>query len=137
MLMIYKRLEKKLLWKRLQSEPRRFIQVIFGPRQVGKTTLVKQIIEDIEYPSHYVAADAIPAGDQVWIAQQWERARILLRSEKGKPLLLVIDEAQKIDNWSEQVKAEWDKDTLTGMDIRVAILGSSRLMLQRGLTESL
>ena len=134
---MYQRTEKILLQNRLQDEPRRFIQVIYGPRQVGKTTLIRQVLKDLKFPAHFVAADAVPAGDQVWIAQQWERARILHREEKDKPFLLVIDEAQKINNWSEQVKAEWDKDTQTELDIRVVILGSSRLMLQKGLTESL
>src|SRR5690554_2047125 len=134
---MYQRAEKSLLQNRLQKEPRRFIQVIYGPRQVGKTTLIRQVLRDLKYPAHFVAADAIPAGDQLWIGQQWERARMLHRMSKDDPFLLVIDEVQKIDNWSEQVKAEWDKDTHADLDIRVVILGSSRLMFQKGLTESL
>ena len=107
---MYQRAEKNLLQNRLQEEPRRFIQVIYGPRQVGKTTLIRQVLRDLKYPAHFSAADAIPAGDQVWIAQQWERARMLHREKKDNPFLLVIDEAQKIDNWSEQVKTEWESE---------------------------
>jgi uncharacterized protein len=135
--MAYQRAEKIQIQKRLQNEPRRFIQVIYGPRQVGKTTLVRQIIKDLNYQYSLVAADAIPASDQVWIAQQWENARVRQQLSPETPYLLVIDEVQKIDNWSEQVKSEWDRDTLEERDIRVILLGSSRLMLQQGLTESL
>jgi uncharacterized protein len=135
--MAYQRTEKAGLLKRLKDEPRRFIQVIYGPRQVGKTTLVRQILEDLDFPHLLVAADAVPAGDGLWIAQHWETVRVRQQQQADKPFLLVIDEVQKINNWSEQVKAEWDKDTADGRDIRVVLLGSSRLMLQQGLTESL
>lgn len=135
--MAYQRAEKNQIQNRLQNEPRRFIQVIYGPRQVGKTTLVRQIIKDLDYPHTLVAADAVPATDRVWIAQQWEIARAKQQLSRDLPYLLVIDEVQKIDNWSEQIKAEWDRDTMEERDIRVILLGSSRLMLQQGLTESL
>ncbi|MHA7131230.1 ATP-binding protein [Algoriphagus namhaensis] len=135
--MEYQREEKKIIQRRLQEEPRRFIQVIYGPRQVGKTTLVRQVIRDLGYAHLLVAADAVPAGDGLWVAQQWEKARTQQALHPDAPHLLVIDEIQKIENWSEQVKAEWDRDTLEGRDIRVILLGSSRLMLQQGLTESL
>ncbi|MGY6742081.1 MAG: ATP-binding protein [Cecembia sp.] len=135
--MAYQRTEKAGLLKRLKDEPRRFIQVIYGPRQVGKTTMVRQIMEELDYPHHLVAADAVPAGDGLWIAQQWENVRIRQKQQADQPFLLVIDEVQKIDNWSEQVKAEWDKDSADEQDIRLVLLGSSRLMLQQGLTESL
>jgi hypothetical protein len=135
--MVYQRKEKAIIQKRLQEEPRRFIQVIYGPRQVGKTTLVRQVIKDMNASNTFVAADAIPAGDRIWIAQQWENARLIQNQNPEISHLLIIDEVQKIDNWSEQVKAEWDRDTAEERDIRVILLGSSRLMLQQGLTESL
>lgn len=135
--MSYQRAEKAIIQKRLQDEPRRFIQVIYGPRQVGKTTLIRQVVKDMGAPNTLVAADAVPASDRIWIAQQWEIARAKQAQNPEVPYLLVIDEVQKIDNWSEQVKAEWDRDTVEERDIRVILLGSSRLMLQQGLTESL
>jgi uncharacterized protein len=135
--MSYQRTEKKLIQNRLEKEPRRFIQVIYGPRQVGKTTLVRQVIKDLDFPFTLVAADAVPATDAVWIAQQWENVRLKQKLTPHLPYLLVIDEVQKINNWSEQIKAEWDLDTQEDRDIRVILLGSSRLMLQQGLTESL
>lgn len=135
--MSYQRSEKNQIQKRLHDEPRMFIQVIYGPRQVGKTTMIRQIMKDINWPHTLVAADAVPATDRLWIAQQWENARMKQSTTPDVPYILVIDEVQKIDNWSEQVKAEWDKDTAEERDIRVVLLGSSRLMLQQGLTESL
>ncbi|EKB50990.1 ATP-binding protein [Cecembia lonarensis] len=135
--MSYQRVDKKILLKRLKDEPRRFIQVVYGPRQVGKTTLVRQVMRELKYPAQLVAADAVPASDKLWIAQQWEAARFQQAKQADQPFLLVIDEVQKIDNWSEQVKAEWDKDSADEQDIRLVLLGSSRLMLQQGLTESL
>ncbi|RZS94600.1 ATP-binding protein [Cecembia calidifontis] len=135
--MSYQRVDKKILLKRLKDEPRRFIQVVYGPRQVGKTTLVRQVMRELKYPAQLVAADAVPARDKLWIAQQWEAARFQQAKQADQPFLLVIDEVQKIDNWSEQVKAEWDKDSADERDIRLVLLGSSRLMLQQGLTESL
>jgi len=135
--MSYQRSEKNQIQKRLHDEPRMFIQVIYGPRQVGKTTMIRQIMKDINWPHSLVAADAVPARDRLWIAQQWENARIKQSTTPDVPYILVIDEVQKIYNWSEQVKAEWDKDTAEERDIRVVLLGSSRLMLQQGLTESL
>lgn len=135
--MSYQRSEKNQIQKRLHDEPRMFIQVIYGPRQVGKTTMIRQIMKDINWPNTLVAADAVPATDRLWIAQQWENARMKQSTTPDVPYILVIDEVQKIYNWSEQVKAEWDKDTSEERDIRVVLLGSSRLMLQQGLTESL
>ncbi|EOZ99754.1 archaeal ATPase [Indibacter alkaliphilus LW1] len=135
--MTFQRIEKNKLLIRLRDEPRRFIQVLYGPRQIGKTTLVRQIMSDLDYPSKLAAADAVPATDHMWIAQQWDLARQQQALQSDKPFLLVIDEVQKIHNWSEQIKAEWDKDSQEEIDIRLILLGSSRLMLQQGLTESL
>lgn len=127
----------QLLENRIEDGSRKFIQVVFGPRQVGKTTLVRQFLDQSRLPSHFASADAVPAANNSWIAQQWETARIKYDRQDQKKLVLVIDEIQKIDNWSEQVKAEWDKDSKSGFDLFVILLGSSRLMLQQGLTESL
>jgi predicted AAA+ superfamily ATPase len=120
------------------NEPRRFIQVIFGPRQVGKTTLVGQFLKEVRTPSVFVSADGAGGVDaSVWIARQWETARLRLAAEGAAELILAIDEIQKIPNWSEAVKREWDEDTRRGLAVKVILLGSSRLLLQAGLTESL
>src|SRR6185437_9320399 len=113
-------------------EPRRFIQVLLGPRQVGKTTLVYQLLEKCKLPSHFASADAVAASNVSWLEQQWETARLKMDQEKASEFLLVIDEIQKIDNWSEIVKLLWDSDTHAKRALKVILLGSSRLLLQQG-----
>jgi uncharacterized protein len=119
------------------NEPRKFIQVIMGPRQVGKTTLVIQLTEKIGIDTHFISADSVGAANTNWLEQQWETARLKMDQKNATEFLLVIDEIQKIDNWSETVKLLWDTDTRTKRNLKVILLGSSRLLLQKGLTESL
>lgn len=119
------------------EESRKFIQVILGPRQVGKTTMVNQLLSQLSTPNIYESADAISATNSAWLMQVWETARLRMKVSGAEEYLLVIDEIQKIDNWSEVVKQQWDKDTREGVNIKVILLGSSRLLIQRGLTESL
>ena len=89
-------------------EPRQFIQVVVGPRQVGKSTLVKQALQQIDIPYTFELADGIPEDDTSWIGRVWESARAQYRILGGGEYLLVIDEIQKMQNWSEAVKREWD-----------------------------
>ncbi len=119
------------------AEPRKFIQVLAGPRQVGKTTLVAQVVKDINVPFTLENADGIAPNNKEWIHQVWQSVRVNMQMHGHEEHLLVIDEVQKIENWSEFVKAEWDRDTLEGRQLKVVLLGSSRLMLRKGLTESL
>jgi len=133
---MYERTELEVLRKRI-NEPRKFIQVISGPRQVGKTTLVTQLYNQLSVPAMYQSADAVPAGDDVWLDQVWDTARLKMTGEKAGEFLLIIDEIQKVSNWSEVVKKNWDHDSFNGTNLKVIILGSSRLLLQQGLTESL
>lgn len=119
------------------AEPRRFIQVIAGPRQVGKTTLVNQVLRKCDIPFSQENADSISPRDTDWIGRVWQSARTKMKMRQQPVHLLVIDEIQKIDNWSEAVKREWDQDSRDGLDLRVVLLGSSRLLLRKGLTESL
>lgn len=119
------------------KEPRKFIQVVLGPRQVGKTTMINQLLDDLSIPSIYESADAISATNSTWLIQVWETARLRMKAFDKNELLLVIDEIQKIDNWSEIVKQQWDRDTRENTNIKVILLGSSRLLIQKGLTESL
>ncbi|MDR2448604.1 MAG: ATP-binding protein [Prevotellaceae bacterium] len=133
---MYKRTYLKTLAKRI-LEPRSFIQVIFGPRQVGKTTMVTQLLKDTRLPNLYETADAVVVDQSLWISQVWERARMLLKAAEAQEFLLIIDEIQKIENWSEYIKREWDQDTRENVNIKVVLLGSSRMLLQKGLTESM
>ena len=133
----YKRPVFETILKRVLEE-RRFMQALAGPRQVGKTTLARQAIEKCGLPSHYVSADEPTLQDRTWLNQQWDIARTKTISQKGnRPALLVVDEVQKIPGWSETVKKLWDEDTIRKIPLRVMILGSSPLLVQKGLTESL
>ena len=118
------------LQKRLQEELN-FIQVVLGPRQVGKTTGLEQITKAWNKPFLMVSADEVSVPDQSWIDFQWKRAREL----KGEALL-VIDEIQKINDWSAAVKYLFDQDRKQKR-LKVVLLGSASLSLQKGLSESL
>ncbi len=118
-------------------EPRKFMQVLAGPRQVGKSTLVEQVLAEITIPHNVEVADGVDPKDSDWIHRVWEAARITMALRGLTEYLLVIDEVQKIDNWSEVVKREWDADKRNGVNLKVVLLGSSRLLLKKGLTESL
>jgi len=132
----YRRPQSLELARRL-AEPRRFIQVVAGPRQAGKTTLVQQLIGEMGRPVRYASADEPTLRGPEWIEQQWQIARreALLASELGA--ILVLDEVQKIPNWSETAKRLWDEDTRTRLPLHVIVLGSAPLLIARGLTESL
>ncbi len=119
------------------EEPRKFVQVILGPRQAGKTTMITQLLSQSSIPNLYESADAISATNSAWLMQVWESARLRMKASGAVEFLLVVDEIQKIDNWSEVVKQQWDKDTRENINIKVILLGSSRLLIQKGLTESL
>jgi len=133
---MYQRKQFSVLCDRI-AESRRFIQVIAGPRQVGKSTLVKQVVKTLTIPYTIETADAIDSNDAQWISDVWESVRQQMIFRGQKEHLLVIDEIHKITNWSEKVKREWDSDTFADRNIKVVLLGSSRLLLKKGLTESL
>ncbi len=137
-------------------EPVRRLTIIAGPRQVGKTTLVQQALAKItaEKPARFIATDQAVAprprprapaeeiatdlivADAAWLTRVWQAARAAAQnSEKG--YVLVLDEIQKIPRWSEIVKGLWDADRIDGLNMHVVLLGSSPLLVQRGLSESL
>jgi predicted AAA+ superfamily ATPase len=117
-------------------EPRRFLQVLYGPRQVGKTTLVHQVLHRLHLPHHYASADQPGLVESFWVEVQWAQGRRLL--EGGvREAVLVLDEVHKAPHWAEVVKGLWDEDTLQGNPLKVVLLGSAPLLLQKGLSESL
>lgn len=118
-------------------ENRNKIQVLSGPRQIGKSTLVKQVLKEIDIPYLLVSADDVSSNNSNWITETWSTARSIMKVKKYDVFILVIDEIHKIKNWSETVKKEWDADTFNDLELRVVILGSSRLLIRDGLTESL
>jgi hypothetical protein len=116
------------------AEPRRFLQVVAGPRQVGKTTLVQQVTEAVDLPVRFASADEPTLRGAGWIAEQWEAVRLAAGHDGA---ILVLDEVQKAVGWSESVKRLWDEDTRGRRPIKVVLLGSAPLLVQHGLTESL
>ena len=67
------------------KEPRLFLQVVAGPRQVGKTTLVRQALERLQRDAqthstlaqHSASADGSGLQGRVWLSTQWQVARAL------------------------------------------------------------
>lgn len=119
--------------QRILQSPSPVMHVLVGPRQVGKTTIARQLADSLGFPAIVATADSPTPLDGAWIETQWRRA--LMRASDG-PVLLVLDEVQKVSGWSESVKLLWDgRDS--ARDIRVLLLGSSALLMQDGLTESL
>ena len=133
---MYKRAEYQVITDRLK-EPRKFIQVVTGARQIGKSTVVKQVLQDLDMPYQFFSADNVPATNSAWISNCWAAARSLKENRGWESVILIIDEIQKIANWSEAVKKEWDDDTFHDRNIKLLLLGSSRVLLEKGLSESL
>ena len=158
MFMAYQRTQVSVLRSRLAEAPR-FIHIVAGPRQVGKTTLVRQAIDGLAHK--FVSVD--PAGDapdlhfayaledtleidgaprdSAWLIRTWKAARAQCldaqQRQPGQPFVFVLDEIQKIPRWSDTVKGLWDADRAKGLAMHVVLLGSSPLLIQKGLTESL
>ena len=152
-----------MLRERLQEVPL-FITIVAGPRQVGKTTMVRQAVERCEH--HFVAVDqpddplalthsgltphtsdvdGAPR-DAAWLVRTWQTARRLFeasrveafeRGSQHRPFVFVLDEIQKVPRWSETVKGLWDADRAHGLAMHVILLGSSPLLMQKGIAESL
>ncbi len=128
--MIKREFIQKLLQRFQQLNP--LIHVVIGPRQVGKTTGIKQFLQEYQGGHHYVSADRVLNEHSSWILKQWQAAKI-----KGEDTLLVIDEIQKIPDWSESIKKLWDEQSDKKQRIKVILSGSSSLSLMQGMTESL
>ena len=118
-------------------EPRRFIQVVAGPRQVGKTTAVQQVLSALGMPSRYASADEPTLRSGGWLTSQWEAARLEAANSGGPGSVLVLDEIQKLPGWSETVKRLWDEDSRAKLPLKVILLGSAPMLISRGLTESM
>ena len=124
----------KDLQKRLASPPN-LLQIVTGPRQVGKTTALEQVLKKWKGPTHYASADLPSPPDAYWIEAQWKVARV--EAGQGKTVLLVLDEVQKIHRWAEVVKGLFDEDHRKRLPIRAVLLGSAALILQKDAQESL
>jgi predicted AAA+ superfamily ATPase len=129
----FERIQKNILLDRL-SEKRHLIQVVLGPRQVGKTTIVKQVALELQVENLFITGDNPEFRTQGYLTQQWDKLR---KSGNKKFKLLIIDEVHKFDSWSDIVKTNWDLDTAEKNNIKVVLLGSAPLLIQHGLGESL
>ncbi|MET0089020.1 MAG: ATP-binding protein [Candidatus Thiodiazotropha sp.] len=152
----YRRPESTTLHERLREAPR-FLIIVAGPRQVGKTTMVRDVLADYPHERYsFVAVDSPEESpltdigqtiaptqrqlaeprDSVWLVDIWQRARTTARSD-SEGHILVLDEIQKIPSWSDTVKGLWDADRTEGLPLHVILLGSSPLLMQHGMSESL
>lgn len=116
--------------------PAGLIQIVIGPRQVGKTTALMKRMNPKS--SIYASADlpAPPTSD--FILEHWKKAQVLAdSSNQNQKITLVLDEVQKIPRWSEVVKKLWDEDQIKGSKIQIWLLGSSAILIEKGLSESL
>jgi predicted AAA+ superfamily ATPase len=111
------------------------MQIVLGPRQVGKTTMVRQALASLKQPSIMISADDLGVIGNVWLMEHWAQARA--KATASRACVLVVDEIQKLPNWSELVKRLWDEDTASGTNVVVVLTGSSTLLLRKGLSESL
>jgi predicted AAA+ superfamily ATPase len=134
--MSYQRPQVDALARRL-TEPRRFVQVLAGPRQVGKTTIARQALEGVTRVGRYASADDPGGRDLTWLRSTWDLARLDAREGGRRGAVLVLDEVQKIPGWADVVKMLWDEDSAQRTRLHVVVLGSSPLLVQRGLGESL
>jgi len=151
----YQRKEVRLLLSRLK-EPPRLLMFIAGPRQVGKTTIVHHALSEFRPDRYHFAPVDQPDEEQppgytvssnsynqnsgvrdiAWLIEKWKQAREAARKSE-ESYILVFDEIQKISNWSEAVKGLWDADRAEGLNLHVVLLGSSPLLMQKGMSESL
>ena len=150
----FQRDQVNTLTDRLREAPQQII-ALFGPRQTGKTTIVRQALRQIDLRSRYVSVDEPDSfenrhysesitstfpleqvRDTAWLVRNWEEAR--QEAERfGRVFVLAIDEIQKIPQWSDTVKGLWDADRARNCPLHVVILGSAPLLMQSGLNESL
>ncbi len=133
------------------NRDRPLIVAVTGPRQVGKTTLVRQALRQLRADHRidywHIAVDdplqdspssarrGMPRDEQ-WLVELWEAARREARkSEKG--FVLALDEVQYVPDWSRLVKGLWDRDQAEGTRLRVVVLGSAPWQMMTGISESL
>jgi len=133
---VYTRPQAAVLAARFR-EPRRHIQIVAGARQVGKSTLVQQVVSRLRTPVISASADVPALRDREWLVREWQTARDAARDARPRGAVLVVDEIQKVADWSETVKLLWDDDARHRTPLKVVLLGSAPLLIYKGLTESL
>lgn len=133
---MFERAQVKIIKTRLTEKPFPLIQVVVGPRQTGKSTMLRQALASIDLPSQFISADDLLAPDEAWLRTAWQDARNL-QTTSQRPVILALDEIQKVPSWPNIVKGMWDQDRRENLDVRVCLSGSSSLLLRKGLEDSL
>ena len=132
---MYERAQVETIRQRMAEAENPLIQVVTGPRQTGKSTMLGQALAGQAARSHFVSADDAIVPTTSWLQQEWQQARNLARAAGGA--LLVVDEVQKVPHWPAAVKSLWDADRRDGVPLKVFLSGSSSLLLHHGLEDSL
>lgn len=133
---MYERSQVKVIAERMQEFDNPLLQVVVGPRQTGKSTMISQALGGQKVESLYVSADDPIEPTVSWLRMEWQQARNMTRGN-ARPVILVIDEIQKVKGWPNAVKSLWDEDRRTGSALKVFLSGSSSLLLHKGLEDSL
>lgn len=133
---MYERPQVKTIVSRMRETDNPLMQFIVGPRQTGKSTMFTQALGHVDLPRHVVSADDVIDPSPEWLSTEWQQARNL-SSSSGVPALFVVDEVQKVPHWSTVVKGLYDRDRREQMPVKAILTGSSSLLLQKGLEESL
>lgn len=133
---MFERRQTGVIRKRMQEPNNPLIQVVVGPRQTGKSTMLAQALERVDRISHSVSADDILAPGERWLREEWQQGRNL-QEVSDSPVILILDEIQKVKGWPSIVKGLWDADQRNGIPMKVFLSGSSSLLLRRGLEDSL
>jgi predicted AAA+ superfamily ATPase len=125
---------RSTLLERLTEPPPTRIQLLTGPRQVGKTTLLLEIAQRFGEAARYVAADDPNAGMPGFWERVWSEAEA--QASKGRVVVL-IDEIQHLNDWGAHIKGHYDRIKRRKIPIHIVATGSSALLLGAGSRESL
>lgn len=133
---MYQRSQVSLIAERMLEANNPLIQVVVGPRQTGKSTMLSQAVKSTGLPFHFVSADDPLSPTAEWLRIEWQQARNLTRNNT-RPAVLIVDEIQKVQQWSNTVKSLWDADQREESTLKICLSGSSSLLLHHGLEDSL
>jgi len=125
---------EQTLQRRLEEKPPIRLQLLVGPRQVGKTTLLLALEERYKSRAIYVSADTPEAGLPSWADGVWRRA---LDRTGHDAAILLIDEIQYLPQWSHWLKARFDEVTRKKIPLHVVVTGSSSLKIGAGAKETM
>lgn len=126
---------RSVLLKRMYEKAPNRIQLLVGPRQVGKTTLLLELEKKFKKRAFYAALDSPESS----MPGFWERfwTRVEEAAQSGKTLVVLLDEVHGLPNWSLLLKSKWDRIVKDQLPIHIVATGSSALKLSTDSRESL